>query len=45
MLLNEFLKEHRPVAEQQSAINELKATVRETTGCFCLENCAATEAD
>jgi hypothetical protein len=27
MLLNEFLKEHRNVAEQQSAIAELKATV------------------
>jgi uncharacterized coiled-coil protein SlyX len=27
MLLNEFLKEHRNVAEQQSTIAELKATV------------------
>jgi hypothetical protein len=27
MLLNEFLKEHRNVAEQQSTITELKATV------------------
>src|SRR5205814_2927372 len=27
MLLNEFLKEHRDVAEQQSTIAELKATV------------------
>jgi hypothetical protein len=27
MLLNEFLKEHRTVQEQQSTINELKATV------------------
>jgi len=27
MLLNEFLKEHRNVAEQQSAIAELKTTV------------------
>jgi len=28
MLLNEFLKEHRSVAEQQSIIAELKTTVR-----------------
>jgi trimeric autotransporter adhesin len=28
MLLNEFLKEHRKVGEQQAAIAELKATVR-----------------
>jgi uncharacterized coiled-coil protein SlyX len=27
MLLNEFLKEHRNVAEQQSTIAELKTTV------------------
>jgi uncharacterized coiled-coil protein SlyX len=27
MLLNEFLKEHRNVAEQQSTITELKTTV------------------
>ena len=27
MLLNEFLKEHRNVAEQQGTISELKATV------------------
>ena len=27
MLLNEFLKEHRNVAEQQSTISELKTTV------------------
>jgi hypothetical protein len=27
MLLNEFLKEHRNVAEQQSTIADLKATV------------------
>ena len=27
MLLNEFLKEHRTVQEQQSTINELKAMV------------------
>ena len=27
MLLNEFLKEHRNIAEQQSTIAELKATV------------------
>jgi uncharacterized coiled-coil protein SlyX len=27
MLLNEFLKEHRKVAEQQSTVAELKATV------------------
>ena len=27
MLLNEFLKEHQNVAEQQSTIAELKATV------------------
>ena len=27
MLLNEFLKEHRKVAEQQSTIAELKSTV------------------
>ncbi len=27
MLLNEFLKEHRNVVEQQSTIAELKATV------------------
>jgi len=27
MLLNEFLKEHRDVAEQQSTIAELKTTV------------------
>jgi hypothetical protein len=27
MLLNEFLKEHKKVAEQQSTIAELKATM------------------
>src|SRR6266481_3371290 len=30
MLLNEFLKEHRKVAEQEATITELKAELRET---------------
>jgi uncharacterized coiled-coil protein SlyX len=34
MLLNEFLKEHRKVGEQQSTINELKATVAKQQDAF-----------
>jgi hypothetical protein len=34
MLLNEFLKEHRTVQEQQSTINELKATVAQQQDAF-----------
>jgi len=34
MLLNEFLKEHRNVAEQQSTITELKATVAKQQEAF-----------
>jgi trimeric autotransporter adhesin len=34
MLLNEFLKEHRNVAEQQSTISELKATVAKQQDAF-----------
>jgi hypothetical protein len=34
MLLNEFLKEHRTVREQQSTINELKATVAQQQDAF-----------
>src|SRR4029077_17137714 len=34
MLLNEFLKEHRNVAEQQSTIAELKATVAKQQDAF-----------
>ena len=35
MLLNEFLKEHRNVAEQQSTIAELKATLTQQQEEFC----------
>jgi uncharacterized coiled-coil protein SlyX len=34
MLLNEFLKEHRKVEEQQSTIAELKATVAKQQDAF-----------
>ena len=34
MLLNEFLKEHRNVAEQQSTIAELKATMAKQQDAF-----------
>src|SRR4029077_5389557 len=34
MLLNEFLKEHRNVAEQQSTIAELKTTVAQQQDAF-----------
>jgi hypothetical protein len=34
VLLNEFLKEHRNVAEQQSTIDQLKATVAKQQEAF-----------
>jgi uncharacterized coiled-coil protein SlyX len=34
MLLNEFLKEHKKVAEQESTITELKATVAKQQNVF-----------
>jgi len=43
MLLNEFLKEHRSVAEQQSTIAELKTTVAQQQK--HLEGCARAQVD
>jgi hypothetical protein len=48
MLLNEFLKEHRNVTEQQKTITELKTTVAQQqrqTAAQQSDRCKATEAD
>ena len=44
MLLNEFLKEHRKVEEQQAAITELKAVAAAATEGVPGGHCRATEA-